>query len=146
MEISYIIWYTYSMRKFFLILALLTVIFTIACKKEVKEVPLQENVILWNVYSYPDYNAKIYLKLDNDKLSAIICGSANKIVGRINLEHSCSEKEFATIQKKLLDRKLIEEEKVREPIIDGYPDMTAYLPMVLTDEKQEEIWNALIEE
>ena len=129
------------------ILFLATALFCAAgCKKETKPEPQPEPVILWSYFTYPDYNAHIYLKLENEKAEAICCGSANMIVGRIRLSHSCTESQFETIKKKLADNGAKEEEPVAEPVVDGYPDMTAYLGMFLSKDKQEEIWKSLTEE
>lgn len=127
----------------FLAAALLCVI---GCKKETKPEPEPEPVILWSYFTYPDYNAHIYLKLEDGKAETICCGSANMIVGRIHLTHDCTEEQFETIKKKLLANGVKEEEPVAEPVIDGYPDMTPYLGMFLSKEKQEEIWKELVEE
>ena len=117
------------------------------CKKETKPAePEPEPVILWSYFTYPDYNAHIYLKLENEKAEAICCGSANMIVGRIRLTHSCNETQFETIKKKLIDHGAKEQEPVAEPAIEGYTDMTAYLSFFMSKEKQEELWKELVEE
>ena len=119
----------------------------VGCKKETKPAePEPEPVILWSYFTYPDYNAHIYLKLENDKAEAICCGSANMIVGRIRLTHECTEEQFETIKKRLVENGVTEEEPVAEPVIDGYPDMTAYLSFFMSKDKQEEIWKSLVEE
>lgn len=116
------------------------------CRKETKPEAEPEPVILWSHFTYPDYNAHIYLKLENDKAEAICCGSANMIVGRIRLTHDCTEEQFETIKKRLVENGITEEEPVAEPVIDGYPDMTAYLSLFMSKEKQEEIWKELVAE
>ncbi len=134
------------MKKMFILLLSAALFSAVGCKKETKPEPEEEPVILWSHFTYPEYNAHLYLKLEDNKAEAICCGSANKIVGRIHLVHDCTETEFETIQKKLLDHGAVLEEPVAEPVVDGYPDMTAYLGMFLPKEKQEEIWKGLVEE
>ena len=116
------------------------------CKKETKPEAEPEPVILWRHFTYPDYNAHLYLKLENEKAEAICCGSANMIVGRVRLTHDCTEEQFETIKKRLVENGVTEEEPVAEPLIDGYPDMTAYLSLFMSKDKQEEIWKSLVEE
>ena len=118
----------------------------VGCRKEAKPESGPEPVIMWSYFTYPDYNAHIYLKLENDKAEAICCGSANMIVGRVHLTHDCTEAQFETVKKKLVEQGAKEEESVAEPVIEGYPDMTAYLSMFLPKDKQEEIWKGLVEE
>lgn len=131
------------MKKICFLFLAVALLCAVGCKKETKPEPEEAPVILWNHYTYSDYNAHIYLKLENNKAEAICCGSANMIVGRIKLTHDCTEAQFETIQKKLVDNGAVQEEPVAEPVIDGYPDMTAYLGMFLSKEKQEEIWKEL---
>ncbi len=118
----------------------------VGCKKETKPVPQEAPVILWSHFTYSDYNAHIYLKLENNKAEAICCGSANSIVGRIKLTHDCTQKQFDTIQKKLIDHGAVMQEPVAAPAVDGYPDMTAYLGFFMTKDKMEEIWKGLVGE
>ena len=68
------------------------------------------------------------------------------IVGRVRLTHDCTEEQFETIKKRLVENGVTEEEPVAEPLIDGYPDMTAYLSLFMSKDKQEEIWKELVEE
>lgn len=134
------------MKKLCFLLLAVALFCVAGCKKETKLEPEPEPVILWSYFTYPDYNAHIYLKLDNEKAEAICCGSANMIVGRIHLSHSCNEAQFETIKKKLAENGAKEEEPVAEPVVDGYPDMTGYLSFFMSKDKQEEIWKSLVEE
>ena len=134
------------MKKICFLALAVALLFVFCCKKETKPEPVAAPVIMWNHYTYSEYNAHIYLKFENNKAEAICCGSANMIVGRIKLTHDCTETQFETIQKKLVDNGAVQEEPVAEPVIDGYPDMTAYLGMFLSKEKQEEIWKELVGE
>ena len=134
------------MKKLCFLLLALALFCAAGCKKETKPEPEPEPVILWSYFTYPDYNAHIYLKLDNEKAEAICCGSANMIVGRIHLSHSCTEAQFETIKKKLAENGAKEEGPVAEPVIEGYPDMTGYLSFFMSKDKQEEIWKGLVEE
>ena len=135
------------MKKLCFLLLALVLFCAAGCRKETKPAePEPEPVILWNCFTYPDYNAHIYLKLENGKAEAICCGSANMIVGRIHLSHSCTEAQFETIKKKLADNGAKEEEPVAEPAVEGYPDMTGYLSFFMSKDKQEEIWKSLVEE
>ena len=135
------------MKKLCFLLLAVALLCAVGCKKETKQKPEPEPpVILWNYFTYPDYNAHIYIKLENDKAEAICCGSANMIVGRIRLTHDCTEAQFETIKKKLADNGVKEEEPVTEPAVDGYPDMTSYLSFFMSKDKQEEIWKSLVEE
>ena len=135
------------MRKLCFLLIAAALLCTVGCKKETKPEPeLEPPVILWSYFTYPEYNAHIYLKLENEKAEAICCGSSNMIVGRIHLTHACNEAQFETIKKKLIDHGAKEEEPVKEPLIDGYTDMTAYLSFFMSKDKQEEIWKSLIGE
>ena len=135
------------MKKLCFLLLTVALLCAVGCKKETKPEPEPEPpVILWSYFTYPDYNAHIYIKLENDKAEAICCGSANMIVGRIRLTHSCTEAQFETIKKKLADNGAKEEEPVAEPAVDGYPDMTSYLSFFMSKDKQEEIWKSLVEE
>ena len=134
------------MKKIYLLLLALALLCAFGCRKETKPEAEPEPVILWSHFTYPDYNAHIYLKLENDKAEAICCGSANMIVGRIRLTHDCTEEQFETIKKRLVENGITEEEPVAEPVIDGYPDMTAYLSLFMSKEKQEEIWKELVAE
>lgn len=135
------------MKKLCFLLLAAVLLFAGGCKKETKPEPEPEPpVILWSYFTYPDYNAHIYIKLENDKAEAICCGSANMIVGRIRLTHDCTEAQFETIKKKLADNGAKEEEPVAEPAVDGYPDMTSYLSFFMSKDKQEEIWKSLVEE
>ena len=134
------------MKKLCFLLLAVALFCAAGCKKETKPEPQPEPVILWSYFTYPDYTAHLYLKLENEKAEAICCGSANMIVGRIRLSHSCTEAQFETIKKKLAENGAKEEEPVAEPVVDGYPDMTAYLGMFLSKDKQEEIWKSLTEE
>ena len=131
------------MKKVCFLLLAAVLLCAIGCKKESKG---GQEPILWSCFTYPNYNAHLYLKLENDKAEAICCGSANKIVGRIYLTHDCTEEQFETIKKKLIEHGAIEEESVEKPVIDGYPDLTAYLPQFLPKDKQEKIWKQLVEE
>ena len=130
------------MKKIVILFLVAAALCITGCKKESKEEP----AILWSHLTYPDYNAHLYVKLENDKATAICCGSINSIVGRIQLTHDCTEEQFESIKTKLLTMGAVEEEPVAEPIIDGYPDMTSYLPMVLPKDKQEAIWQELVKE
>ena len=135
------------MKKLCFLLLAAALFCAVGCKKETKPEPEPEPpVILWSYFTYPDYNAHIYIKLENEKAEAICCGSANMIVGRIRLTHDCTETQFETIKKKLIDHGAKEEEPVAEPIVDGYPDMTSYLSFFMSKDKQEEIWKSLVEE
>ena len=135
------------MKKIYLLLLVLALLCAFSCKKETKPAePEPEPVILWSYFTYPDYNAHIYLKLENDKAEAICCGSANMIVGRIRLTHDCTEAQFETIKNKLVENGATEEAPVAEPLIDGYPDMTSYLSFFMSKDKQEEIWTGLVGE
>ena len=134
------------MKKIYLLLLVLALLCAFSCKKETKPEAEPEPVILWSYFTYPDYNAHIYLKLENDKAEAICCGSANMIVGRIRLTHDCTEAQFETIKNKLVENGATEEAPVAEPLIDGYPDMTSYLSFFMSKDKQEEIWKGLVGE
>ena len=135
------------MKKLYFLLLAAALLCAVGCKKETKPEPEPEPpVILWSYFTYPDYNAHIYLKLENEKAEAICCGSSNMIVGRIRLTHDCTEAQFETIKKKLIDHGAKEEEPVKEPVVDGYPDMTSYLSFFMSKDKQEEIWKSLAEE
>ena len=135
------------MKKLCFLLLAVALLCAMGCKKETKPEPESEPpVILWSYFTYPDYNAHIYIKLENEKAEAICCGSANMIVGRIRLTHDCTEVQFETIKKKLIDHGAKEEEPVKEPVVDGYPDMTSYLSFFMSKDKQEEIWKSLVEE
>lgn len=134
------------MKKLYLLLLVLVVLCAAGCKKETKPEPEAEPVILWSHFSYPEYNAHIYIKFADEQAEAVLCGSANKIVGRVHLTHPCTETQFETIQNKLTDHGAVLEDYVAEPAIEGYPDMTAYLSMFMSKEKQEEIWKGLVEE
>ncbi|MBQ3319124.1 MAG: hypothetical protein IJG75_01230 [Spirochaetia bacterium] len=134
------------MKKLIFLLLAGALLFVSGCKKEAKPEPAEEPVILWSYFTYPDYNAHIYLKLEYDKAEAICCGSANMIVGRVHLTHDCTASQFETIKKKLIEQGATEEESVAEPMVDGYPDMTSYLSMFLSKDKQEEIWKSLVQE
>ena len=127
----------------FLAVALLCIA---GCKKETKPEPQPEPVILWDHFTYSEYNAHLYLKLKDEKVEAICCGSTNMIVGRIRLTHNCTEAQFETIKKKLIDHGAKEDEPVAEPAIEGYPDMTAYLSFFMSKDKQEKLWKELVEE
>ena len=135
------------MKKLYFLLLAVALLCAVGCKKETKPEPEPEPpVILWSYFTYPDYNAHIYLKLENEKAEAICCGSSNMIVGRIRLTHDCTEAQFEAIKKKLIDHGAKEEEPVKEPVVDGYPDMTSYLSFFMSKDKQEEIWKSLVEE
>lgn len=134
------------MKKLCVLLLAVALLCAFGCKKETKPEAEPEPVILWSHFTYPDYNAHIYLKLENDKAEAICCGSANMIVGRVRLTHDCTEEQFETIKKRLVENGITEEEPVAEPVIDGYPDMTAYLSFFMSKDKQEEIWKELVKE
>ena len=134
------------MKKICFLFLAVALLCAVGCKKETKPEPQPEPIILWSYFTYPDYNAHIYLKLENEKAEAICCGSANMIVGRVRLSHSCTEAQFETIKKKLVENGAKEEDPVAEPKIDGYPDMTAYLSFFMSKDKQEEIWKSLVGE
>ena len=136
------------MKKLYFLLLAVALLCAVGCKKEAKPAPEPEPepVILWNYFTYPEFNAHIYLKLENEKVDAVACGSSNMIVGRIRLTHDCTEAQFETIKKKLIDHGAKEEEPVKEPVVDGYPDMTSYLSFFMSKDKQEEIWKSLVEE
>ena len=135
------------MKKLYFLLLAVALLCAVGCKKETKPEPEPEPpVILWSYFTYPDYNAHIYLKLENEKVDAVACGSANKIVGRIHYKHDCTEAQFETIKKKLEAHGAKEEEPVAEPVVDGYPDMTGYLSFFVTKDQLEEIWKSLVEE
>ena len=134
------------MKKLCVLLLAVALLCAFGCKKETKPEAEPEPVILWSHFTFPDYNAHIYLKLENDKAEAICCGSANMIVGRVRLTHDCTEEQFETIKKRLVENGITEEEPVAEPVIDGYPDMTAYLSFFMSKDKQEEIWKELVKE
>ena len=133
------------MKKLIILFLAFLALCAVGCKKETKPEP-EPPVILWSYFTYPEYNAHIYLKLENGKAEAICCGSSNMIVGRIRLTHNCTEAQFETIKKKLTDHGAKEEEPVAEPVVDGYPDMTSYLSFFMSKDKQEEIWKSLVEE
>ena len=135
------------MKKLYFLLLAVALLCAVGCKKETKPEPEPEPpVILWSYFTYPDYNAHIYLKLENEKVDAVACGSANKIVGRIHYKHDCTEAQFETIKKKLEAHGAKEEEPVAEPVVDGYPDMTGYLSFFVTKDQLEEVWKSLAEE
>ena len=136
------------MKKLYFLLLAAALLCVIGCKKEAKPAPEPEPepVILWNYFTYPEFNAHIYLKLENEKVDAVACGSANKIVGRIHYKHDCTEAQFETIKKKLEAHGAKEEEPVAEPVVDGYPDMTGYLSFFVTKDQLEEVWKSLAEE
>ena len=79
----------------------------------------------------------------NDTLFIVACLSIAGIDCSIHLNHSCSSDQFLDVQNILRQNKASYTGIVSEPDTDGYPNLTDYLPLVMSSDEMHQMWQLL---
>ncbi|MBR1911136.1 MAG: hypothetical protein IJ828_02140 [Treponema sp.] len=97
----------------------------------------------WYSYHEQEHNARIYMQNTNDTLFIVACLSIAGIDCSIHLNHSCSSDQFLDVQNILRQNKASYTGIVSEPDTDGYPNLTDYLPLVMSSDEMHQMWQLL---
>lgn len=108
--------------------------------------PIEEHpYLIWEKYTYRDYNGFLYLYHDEKKeeLTALLCADISGIKGRLRLSHECIGEEFSALNQKLCGLGASFLGRVESPDFSEYPDLSMYLTFVISRDELSQIWKNL---
>ena len=126
------------MKKHYIILSAIAVllIFTaIIFIARIKNKAAQPQEV-WHEYIEEEHNARIYIQHIDQNIAIVACLS-------IHLNHSCTTEQFTKVQDILIQNKAIYKGTVSQPDTTDYPNLTDYLPLVMSSDEMHEMWAQL---
>lgn len=105
-----------------------------SCKREATQ---------WQVYDYPEMNGTAYISFNKNKVKGIICADVQGIQGRMNISHEATIEQFENLKEKFEEYGATYKGLTETPDIKDYPDLSAYLTFVLSDDELHELWRNL---
>ena len=99
----------------------------------------------WYEYYEPERNARVYVSNNAETLHVVLCLNVAEIDTDCSLrfDHACTEDQFGTIRELLERRGLEYRAVVAAPDTEGYPDLSQYIPLVLSSDERHAIWREL---
>ena len=97
----------------------------------------------WHEYIEEEQNARIYIQHIDQNIAIVACLSIAGIDCSIHLNHSCTTEQFTKVQDILIQNKAIYKGTVSQPDTTGYPNLTDYLPLVMSSDEMHEMWQQL---
>ncbi|MCR5762446.1 MAG: hypothetical protein K6G00_03595 [Treponema sp.] len=94
----------------------------------------------WHEYIEEEHNAKIYLQHAEESIKIIACLSIAGIDCSIHLNHACTEEQFSGVQNIILQNKGMYKGITETPDTEGYPNLTDYLPLVMSSDEMHQMW------
>ena len=95
------------------------------------------------IFDYPEMNGRAYLIYKHKKVKGIICADIQGIQGRVCLSHPCNQEEYLALKEKFEKLGARYLGKTKSPDIKEYPDLSAYLTFIMSDDEMHQLWREL---
>lgn len=103
----------------------------------------EKRITQWHEYFEQEHNSRIYLNNQKEDISIVVCTCIAGIECSIHLNHSCTEEQFSAIQNMLKQNGIEYRGIAEQPDTEGFPDLTDYLPLVMSSDEMHEMWRQL---
>lgn len=124
------------MKKHILLFAIVLVFFSCAKKY---------NVGIWDCYTSPEYDGKLYIRNEKETLYALLCVNIPEIDTdcSIRLSHTCTKNQYQNVKKLLEENGAKYFCLVENPDVSSFPDLTDYLGLVMSSDDMNDLWATL---
>ena len=121
-------------KRFFLIIAVLLSILAISCHRAEPELDS------WSVFTYEEYQGRLYASQFKDRVYIVLCGNFAGIEASLKLNHACTQEQFEIFKEKLIEAGCESRGEAETPDVEGYPDLSQYLPFVFSSDELHDLW------
>ncbi len=110
----------------------------VCCKK-------RQPVAEWYEYYEAEHDVRAYVSNSEEALHVVLCLYVSEIDSNcsLRLDHACTAAQFTELRQRLEQRGVEYRSPVAEPDTEGYPDLSPYIPFVLSSDERHEIWREL---
>ncbi|MDE5899696.1 MAG: hypothetical protein K2H09_10625 [Treponemataceae bacterium] len=116
---------------------------SVACKKDAPKTDSAQQRPVWHTFSYEEYNGILYTAWEAGTAKGVLCGTIAGISGSVRLNHACTAEQFEVLKERLVENGADYLGTADEPDLDGYPDLSAYLPFVMSSDERDALWRSL---
>lgn len=94
----------------------------------------------WRSFRETQHDARLYAQCQQDTLNVVVCAEIAGIACSVRLDHACTQEQFGVLCERLTEYGAEDCGEVSAPDTEGFPDLTGYLPLVLSADELHRIW------